>query len=207
MHDVVIVDLGIGNIFSVENAFRKIGLNPLCSQSAKDIKNSRYLVLPGVGSFETAMTNMKNLDLIDPILNEIKTGKPFLGICLGMQILADKGEEFGIHNGLGLISGVVKKMVPTSPEERVPNIGWSNVIPTRSSLLFKHDEEKYFYHVHSYYLDGNNQSDSSAIIKYGDKDITVAVEKDNILGVQFHPEKSLDSGLNLLRNFIKRSEK
>lgn len=201
--DIVIIDYGVGNTNSVSNAIKYLGYKKLqISAVAEVIEQADVLILPGVGAFEEAIKNLEARNLVS-ILNEevINKRKPILGICVGMQLMATESNENGIHKGLNWIEGKVDKL-SLSPEYAVPHVGWNNVIFDSSNSLFNlNDEEPNFYFDHSYYYKCDNPEHSVAQTKY-DIDVTVAVQKDNVFGIQFHPEKSQTSGLKLFRSFF-----
>ena len=198
---IAIIDYGLGNIESVKNSLHALGYKSKVSSDIDVLKNAAALILPGVGAFETAMQNIvqKKLDVIitDLALNE---KKPIIGICLGMQLLANYSEENGLHNGLGLIEGSIKRIL--LPEQyKVPHVGWNKVENIISSNLYSRvNPDSNFYFDHSYHFVCEAKF-ISAKANYG-MEITASVEKDNIYGVQFHPEKSQTAGLKLLRSFF-----
>lgn len=199
---VGIIDYKMGNVASVKKAFDKIGAKNMLSNNAEEILNASHLVLPGVGAFGDGMENLRNLNLID-LLNDavITQRKPFLGICLGMQLIAEKGYEFGINKGFGWIKGEAVKL-DTSGNLRLPHIGWDNIEIKNNSLLFKNiPNNSDFYFVHSFHLKCNDASIITSICDYGKK-FAASIQKDNIFAVQFHPEKSQEKGLQILKNFI-----
>lgn len=200
---LVIVNYGMGNLNSVKRAMSRLRVDSVISSNPKDIAGSDKIILPGVGHFGKAMSNLKELGLLD-VLNEVVLikKKPILGICLGMQLLAEKSEE-GDSVGLGYIDGeVVKFRVSDSLKYKVPHMGWNQIIAKKESPLMKDlPEPKEFYFVHSYHFKTANESDVLNRTNY-DYDFVSAVEKDNIFGVQYHPEKSHDTGAKLLKNFI-----
>lgn len=203
---ITVIDSGIANIGSVLSACRRIGVATAVTTNAREVASAEGLILPGVGAFANGMESLRRHDLIGPIRDAAAAGTPILGICLGMQLLADKSEEFGVHDGLGLISGRVVKL-PTSPGERIPNIGWCDVRTTKSTDLFQGIENgSAFYFVHSYYLACDDAADSAAEIAFGDRRICIAVERGNVFGAQFHPEKSQEPGLRFLANFARAIE-
>ena len=200
--NVAILDYGMGNHRSVYNAFKKAGSNPIITNKFEEINNSDGLVLPGVGAFPEAMNNIinKGLDQIirDLVLNK---KKPLLGICLGMQLLADRSYEGGKNQGLSLIEGDVKK-IPYKNNLRLPHIGWNNIIKKNICPLFKNiDDDASFYFVHSYYF-ATHDKYITLEVEYGNI-LTAAIRKENIFGVQFHPERSQSFGLKCIHNFIK----
>ncbi len=200
---IVIIDYGVGNTQSVSNAIRYLDYKKVkISCDFKDIENADALILPGVGAFEEAIQNIEKRNLIE-ILNHqvIEIKKPILGICVGMQLLATFSEENGMHKGLNWIKGGVKKL-NLSKEFVVPHVGWNDIIiKTKDPLFTKNSDTCNFYFDHSYYFDCDEENN---VIAYCDYDIrvTAAVQKDNIFGVQFHPEKSHNNGLKMFRGFI-----
>jgi glutamine amidotransferase len=199
---IVIIDYGVGNIHSVSNAISFLGYKKLkISADLNIIADADVLILPGVGAFDEAVKNLRDRHL-EAILNEQVLIKktPILGICVGMQMLASHSEENGFHEGLNWIEGTVKKLdLPVS--FAVPHVGWNNVIVKNKEPLFtRNDLESNFYFDHSYYFDCDSRY-VSAYCDYGIK-VTAAVQRDNIFGVQFHPEKSQTNGLKLFRSFF-----
>lgn len=201
---LLLIDNNTSNLNSVRNAFKRIGVLVEQSSDSADVARASALVLPGVGAYEKGMAGLRAKGLIDPIRQRVLgENMPILGICLGMQMLASSSEEHGDHAGLELISGRVKRLAPKDPAFRVPNIGWCDVMPTRESVLFPaRVEASSYYHVHSYFMECENPEDSSAIMDFSDKPVTVAVERGNVFGTQFHPEKSQDAGLDILERFV-----
>jgi len=200
---VVVVDYHMGNIGSVVKAFELIGADVLISNKKADIKKADYLVLPGVGAYADGIRNLKRLGLIGILKQEVfKKRKPFLGICLGMQLLAKESEEFGLHKGLGWLNASVKLIETGDANLKVPHVGWNNVKINAKCPLFKDiKQDSEFYFVHSYHLMCNSVKDVAATCDYGIK-ITAAVWQKNIFATQFHPEKSQRVGLRVLENFI-----
>lgn len=202
---IAIIDYGASNLRSVEKAFRYLGRDVLVTSDKKDIDSASHLVLPGNGAFGDCMSGIGKLELTDGIKKFIKSGKPFLGICIGMQLLFDKSYEFGEHSGLGLIHGTIEKFSPQIIKQggKIPHVGWNTVNSVKENKLFKGIERgAYFYFVHSYFANPSEGGSVTAVSDYYG-DFAAAVEKDNITGVQFHPEKSLKAGLKLLDNFCK----
>lgn len=202
---VSIIDTGIANLTSVVNAFKTINCDYEFIKTKKQFKSASFLVLPGVGSFKSAMSKLKGNDFIQLITDRVqRDGVPIIGICLGMQLLFDKSSEFGSCNGLGLIKGRVQRLVSDSSEYKIPNIGWNLVEKEKNCKLFpnRRKQSEDFYHVHSYYAVCDNPSDVAGTIEFSGNKLCVAVERENIMGVQFHPEKSQDNGLNLLNNAV-----
>ena len=199
---VAIIDYEMGNTGSVKNALDYLRTESVISCDPKIIAESTHLILPGVGAFGEGMKTLNKKGLIKVLNKEvISRKKPFLGICLGMQLLAEFGEEDGNHKGLGWIEGKARKFKIDEKEFRLPHIGWNDISPTDSSGLFKDAEPFIFYFVHSYILEPKNSKVIIGECDYGEK-FTAAVNQENIFGVQFHPERSQKSGIKLLENFI-----
>jgi glutamine amidotransferase len=198
----VIVDYGMGNLRSVQKGFEKVGSRAVISRDAEQIKNAPRLVLPGVGAFPECMKNLSRLNLIEPILEFIQSGRPFLGICLGLQLLFDESEEFGLHDGFKVIRGGVKTF-SRQMGLKIPHMGWNQVVFRQDAPIFRGiPDSSYFYFVHSYYVLPDDGSDVAAETDYGIT-FTCAVARENIFAVQFHPEKSQENGLRILANFTK----
>jgi imidazole glycerol-phosphate synthase subunit HisH len=193
----------MGNIRSVQNALSFLGAQNKVVTSKEEILNSQKIILPGVGSFKQAMQNIIAMGLHESIRDaSIKRKIPLLGICLGMQLLADSGEEDGYSEGLGLIPGRVCKLSIRDSSLKIPHIGFNSVYAKKESDLFKGlDEPTDLYFVHSYHFKVNNEKHSSSYCIHGEK-FVASVQNENIFGTQFHPEKSQSNGLILLRNFI-----
>jgi glutamine amidotransferase len=197
-----IVDYGVGNLFSLECSLKKIGVECAVSSDKNFLSGCDRVILPGVGAFGDAAEKLNKSGLKDTILNIAKSGTPLLGICLGMQLLFDKSYEFGEHSGLGLISGEVRYMGEVVKGLKIPHIGWNSLNFKRESKLFKYvNEGDYVYFVHSYHA-VNCDKNLVATAYYGGN-ICAAVESGNVYGVQFHPEKSGDVGLSILKAFSK----
>ena len=196
---IAIVDYGMGNLRSVQKAFEYVGQNAVITDNAKDLQDASHIVLPGVGAFKDAINALDNSGLSGILKSEIAKGKPFLGICLGMQMLFDKSYEDGEYQGLGLIRGEVKRF---EVDLKIPHIGWNELIIKKRTPLFDGIEDRNFYFVHSYHASDCLVEDIETSCEYG-YEFTASVNKDNIWGVQFHPEKSGDTGLKLLTNFTK----
>lgn len=203
MNHVAIVDLGLGNLGSIKNMLRKIGVNSIITNNIEDIKSSDKIILPGVGSFDTGMQSLTNLGLqntLDTLVMEDK--KPVLGICLGVQLMTQNSEE-GTLDGLGWFQAETVKFRPMEQEKiLLPNIGWQDVKQSKPTKLFEgmYDDAR-FYFVHTYYLKPKTE-DETILESYYNHPYVVGLEKNNIVGVQFHPEKSHKYGLKLLDNFI-----
>lgn len=199
---IVIIDYGVGNTQSVSNAISYLGYKKLkISENQKDIESADSLILPGVGAFEACANNLKERGLVE-ILNEevLIKHKPIMGICVGMQLLASESHENGVHRGLNWIEGKIKKL--NLPDNYpVPHVGWNNVNTQGSNSLYRKDaDESNFYFDHSYHFECDERY-VTGYADYGIK-ITASVQKDNIFGVQFHPEKSQTIGLKLFRSFF-----
>ena len=203
---IVIVDYQMGNVGSIFNMIRKIGVDSLISSDCEDIKKAEKIVLPGVGAFDYGMNNLEKLGLID-ILNErvIKYKIPILGICLGMQLMTNSSEE-GDMNGFGWINAKTVKFKFKDNSIKVPHMGWNTVNLSKESRIFANmeNQENRFYFVHSYFVECNNREDILTTTKYGDKEFVSSFERENIIGVQFHPEKSHKFGMQLLKNFLEK---
>ena len=205
MKKITIVDYGSGNVLSAQKSFIKITkdnnikANVLISKNLDDIKNSTHLVLPGQGAFSTCMSGIKNTPGLADELYEfaIIKKRPFLGICVGMQMLANESEEKGRHKGLGWIEGRIKSI--PNKNLKLPHMGWNTVKPIKNDNLIETSDDYYF--VHSYYFECRNKENILAETHYG-INFTSIIGKENIYGVQFHPEKSSSQGLNLLKEFI-----
>lgn len=199
---IAIIDYGVGNLFSLVSSFESVGAQVVVTSDKSVIENAEKIVLPGVGAFEDARRKLSASGLEDTIRKEVAGGKAILGICLGMQMLFERSYEYGEHEGLGLLRGSVVAMDGTLPEGlKIPHIGWNELKICAQHPIFKYTNNGDFvYFVHSYYATGCEQS-LLATTEYG-KDITAAVAYKNITGMQFHPEKSGEAGLNILRAFV-----
>ena len=195
---IQIVDYGMGNLRSVQKAFEFLGFEASITSNKNDLMNASHIVLPGVGAFADAAKNLLESGVQEVMLSEIEKGKPFIGICLGMQLLFDKSFENGEYEGLGLVPGIVKRFEVKGL--KVPHMGWNNLI-IKDNELFENDGiEKYVYFVHSYHASDVPDEYIIGEAEYGYR-FTAAVQKDNVFGLQFHPEKSGDVGLAMLKNF------
>lgn len=201
---LAIIDYGVGNLFSLASSFKTIGAETVVTDNVDIIKSAQRIVLPGVGAFSDAIRKLRESGLDKIVIKEAEKGKPLLGICLGMQLLFDKSYEYGEHEGLGLIKGNIKALSGAIPEKlKIPHIGWNALhFPKNKEKnnLFKYIEEnECVYFVHSYY--GSECDSVIATAEYG-KEITAAVADKNVYGCQFHPEKSGNTGLNILKGFM-----
>lgn len=202
---IAMIDMDMGNLQSVQEAFQRIGASVNVTDRAEDIVQADAVILPGVGAFGDGMASLHLKNLVEPLrLHAFEKKKPLLGICVGMQLLGDEGEEYGTHKGLGLIRGRVVRLSPAEEGCRVPNMGWCDVKFTKpeSKLFGSFRGDEAFYFAHSYHLECSDPADVAATIDYSGP-LTAAIEHDNIFGVQFHPEKSQDAGLNVLASFIR----
>ena len=206
MNQIAIIDYGVGNLFSLASSFRSIGAEITVTSDASVIRQADKLILPGVGAFEDAARKLRETGLDTVIREEAGSGKPLMGICLGMQMLFEKSYEYGEHEGLGLLKGAVVPMQGRIPEGlKIPHIGWNALHFTRDSGLFRYIREgDCVYFVHSYYASGCEDS-VVATAGYG-AELTAAVQKGNVMGCQFHPEKSGKVGLAILRAFCEGIE-
>jgi imidazole glycerol-phosphate synthase subunit HisH len=198
---ILILDYGSGNVKSVLNICKYIEDNTIISNDVENIKKCSHIILPGVGSFKSSMDRIKKKLPLEEIMNQIiNKQKPILGICVGMQVLSNIGYEFGECSGLGLIDGLVKKL--ETDKYPLPNVGWNNIVVEKDCVLFKKiEKDNSFYFVHSFAFIAKNEANIIASSLY-EKKFTCAIQKKNIFGVQFHPEKSQKSGIQLLKNFI-----
>lgn len=196
-----IIDYDAGNIRSVEKALSYLGEKTVVSRDPDILKSVDKVILPGVGSFGQAMENLHRYELVPVIRDMIEDGKPFLGICLGLQLLFESSEESPGAEGLGILKGKILK-IPSSPGLKIPHMGWNSLQLQNNGRLFRNiPQDTYVYFVHSYYLQADDEDIVAATTEYGVK-IHAAVEKDNIFACQFHPEKSSTVGLQILKNFV-----
>ena len=198
---IAIIDYGVGNLFSLVCSFQNIGVETVVTDDPEVIRAADKLILPGVGAFGDARRKLAETGMDKLILEEAQKGKPIMGICLGMQLLFEQGNEYGIHEGLGLLKGDVIPMEGVLPAGyKIPHIGWNGLLFKKENPLFRyiHDGD-YVYFVHSYFVENCDDS-LLATTEYG-AELTAAVAKGNIYGCQFHPEKSGRAGLNILRGF------
>jgi imidazole glycerol-phosphate synthase subunit HisH len=219
MSTVAVIDYGIGNVFSVCNALRNVGADVKLTADAKEIANADRVILPGVGAFARAREALSAAGLDEIVLRYVETGRPFMGICIGMQLLMDQSTEFGNHEGLGLFAGKVERIKDVDSEGAkllVPHISWAQVGPANGDMArwsgTPFDPEgtrsadepvRSMYFVHSYHCVPDNQADLIATANYCGQTITAGVRKNNVLGVQFHPERSGSAGGAFLNGFLK----
>ena len=199
-----IIDYGVGNLFSLQSSFRSLGQKIVVSGDAELLRQADHIILPGVGAFSDAASKLRECGLDSFVNEQVRIGKPLMGICLGMQMLFEKSYEYGEHEGLGLLKGQVIPMAGLLPEHfKVPHMGWNQltIMEPSGNLLKDIHTGEYVYFVHSYFADGCADS-LAAVTEYGIP-MTAAVEKDNIFGCQFHPEKSGEVGLRILNAFCK----
>lgn len=206
---IAIIDYGMGNLRSVQKGFEAVGAHAVVTSDSQKILSAESVVLPGVGAFKACMANLEKFNLIGTVKKSIQSGKPFLGICLGLQLLFSQAEEFGSVSGLGILKGKVvgfKDAQPKSDSDaslKIPHMGWNNVeVKSFHPLFDSIPNQSYFYFVHSYYVIPEDKANIAAITNYG-VDFVSGVHHENIHAFQFHPEKSQQLGLTILRNFSK----
>jgi glutamine amidotransferase len=198
---IVVINYGTGNLRSVYNALYRVGADVVISHNPEDLACAEKVVLPGVGAFGAAMANLRDQGWTEAILREVvQNRKPFLGICLGLQVLADIGFERGVHTGLGILKGRVERI--QSPDVRLPHVGWNDIRVLKPHPLFANlNTRPTFYFVHSFKMVCEFPGAVAATCTYGEE-FTAAVASENMFATQFHPEKSQDQGLKLLENFV-----
>ena len=198
---IAVIDYGVGNLFSLTSSLNAVGADTVITGDEKIVRAAEKIILPGVGAFEDAIKKLSKTGLDKVIVEEVRAGKPIFGICLGMQMLFERSYEYGVHEGLGLLTGSVVSMSGRISEElKIPHIGWNSLHIKKSHPIFKYTKENDFvYFVHSYFASDCEDS-ILASTEYG-AEITAAVALGNVTGTQFHPEKSGDVGLNILRAF------
>jgi glutamine amidotransferase len=208
--NVVIVDYGLGNLYSIKQACIHVGYKPVISGNQEEILKAESLILPGMGAFDVAMSSLRKSDLIEVLNTYVASGKPLMGVCLGMQLLFTQSEEFGLHEGLGYIPGSVKRF-PTDYNDvklRVPNIGWCKIAPALkpwgdTPLSSIDPISNHMYFVHSYYCKPEDDKNILSVSEYNGFEYASSVCKDNVWGFQFHPEKSGEEGVAIYQNFLK----
>jgi len=199
---IVIIDYGMGNLRNVQKGFEYVRSEAKVTRNKKEIERASAIVLPGVGAFKDCMQNLEKFGLIEPLLRSIEKGKPYLGICLGLQILFSESEEFGSQKGLDLIRGRVVKFRP-DPDHKVPHMGWNTIEKEREVPFLQGIESgDFFYFVHSYYVVPEERQWAATFTSYG-KPFVSSIWKDNVFATQFHPEKSQQKGLRILEDFVK----
>lgn len=203
---IAIIDYGVGNLFSLKSSFEAIGKEVTVTADKTVIQAADKILLPGVGAFEDAAAKLRACGLDTVIKEEVANGKPLLGICLGMQLLFDKSYEYGEHEGLGLISGTVRPIADVIPKDyKIPHIGWNALAMQKPSPIFKElSDGDYVYFVHSYYATDCEEA-TTATAEYG-APLTASVQNKNVFGCQFHPEKSGEVGLKILKAFAELKE-
>jgi len=203
---IAVIDYGMGNLRSVSKAIEYVGGDVVVTDNPLKIKDAKGIVLPGVGAFKDAVKNLRDRGLWETIIEEAEKGKPFLGICLGLHLLFEVGYEFGKTEGLGIIKGEVVRF-ELSREYKIPHMGWNRIkIQKESEFLKGVRDGEFFYFVHSYYVKPKEKEVALTLTDYG-IDFVSAIEKENIIATQFHPEKSQKAGLKLLKNFVEMVEK
>ena len=197
---IAILDYGVGNLKSIYNMFKKVGVESFITSNIEDIKNANKYLLPGVGSFDHGINSLKNAPFFETLEKEVlENKKPILGICLGMQLLTNSSEE-GQEKGLGWIDAQTMKFDLEDKNLSIPHMGWNKTIPINTNTIFRNLDENRFYFVHSYHVVCNSKENILATSNYGEI-FTCSIYKENIYGVQFHPEKSHKFGMQLLKNF------
>jgi glutamine amidotransferase len=201
--ELIVIDYGMGNLQSVANAFRAIGCKAQISSHPEDLRMAERIVLPGVGAFGDGMRNLQTAGWVEALEEEVRyKGKPFLGLCLGMQLLGTTGTEHGLHTGLNWIPGIVERIISHDPTIRVPHIGWNDVSFTKKDGLYSGlGDSQVFYFVHSYVMRPEDNTVISGLCFHG-IEFAASIEKDNIWATQYHPEKSQRAGLKVLYNFL-----
>ncbi len=203
---IAVIDYGLGNVRSVVGAIERLGYTPCLTNSPRRLADAEKLVLPGVGAFGDGMQRLRRLGLIETLSRLVlEQRRPILGICLGLQLFAKDSSEFGTHEGLRWVDASVVKMESDDGKLRIPHVGWSGVLQTKAGRLFQDvSPEALFYYMHSYHLECRDRDIVVGECEYGRK-FVAAIEKDNIYGAQFHPEKSQKHGLSVFRNFLEKT--
>ncbi|MGL5192447.1 MAG: imidazole glycerol phosphate synthase subunit HisH [Chroococcales cyanobacterium] len=203
---IAVIDYDMGNLHSVCKGLENAGATAKITDVPGEIEQADAVLLPGVGSFDPAIQHLRSRDLVSPVKEAIASGKPFLGVCLGLQILFDSSEE-GKEPGLGIIPGVVRRF-KSEPGLTIPHIGWNRLDLTQPEVpLWQHlQHQPWLYFVHSYYVDPIDSTVTAATVTHGSQTVTAAIARDNLVAVQFHPEKSSTAGLQMLANFVQQIE-
>lgn len=201
---IAVIDYDMGNLHSACKGLEQAGATTKITDSAADLEQADAVVLPGVGAFDPAMQHLRSRDLIQPIRDIVASGKPFLGICLGLQILFEASEE-GQEPGLGVVAGMVKRFQP-EPGITIPHMGWNQLELTQPDLPLWQQlpPQPYVYFVHSYYVEPANPAVRAATVTHGSQTVTAAIAQENLVAAQFHPEKSSTAGLQILSNFVQQ---
>lgn len=200
---IAIIDYGMGNVRSLYNALQYVGCDSVVTADAGELRNADRLILPGVGAFGDAIAAIRRLGLDEILADEVcRRGKPMLGVCLGMQLLAKSSTEHGVHDGLGWLDATVERLL-VPPGLKIPHVGWNEIDYAPDDALFQGLKwtERNFYFVHSYHMRCTDEGDVAATCEYGGR-FTAAVRHENIAAMQFHPEKSQDNGVRVLQNFV-----
>tara|TARA_A100000164_G_scaffold367262_1_gene389054 strand:- start:55 stop:663 length:609 start_codon:yes stop_codon:yes gene_type:complete len=198
---ISVIDYGRGNLYSIHSALRFLDVEHEMTDEIQKIANSSHIILPGVGAFGAGINALEQTGLIEPLCKAVRRGVPLLGICLGMQFLVDGSEEFGNHKGLGLIRGKVFRL-PKNGSDRIPNVGWRKLEPAPNSFLSNMSPNTMAYFVHSFAPRLSGPQDIAATIPFNGENIPAIIRRENVVGYQFHPEKSGSAGLNLIQNFL-----
>jgi imidazole glycerol-phosphate synthase subunit HisH len=211
MTQVGVIDYGVGNLHSVIKALEHVGADVQIVRDGGGVEGSRVLVLPGVGAFGDGMRALESRGLVEPLRAYARSGRPLLGICLGMQFLFEESDEFGVHRGLALLRGRVIPM-PVTPGTKVPHVGWNRVFPPEGgtwedTIFAELTSGTFVYFVHSYVAAPDDTDDVLLVTRYGSRDHTAAVRHENVWGCQFHPEKSGAAGLSILRRFVHTTQR
>jgi len=201
---IAVIDYDMGNLHSACKGLQKAGAKPQITERPVDLKQADAVVLPGVGAFDPAMQHLRSRGLVSAIQDVVVSGKPFLGICLGLQILFEHSEE-GSEPGLGVVAGTVKRFYP-EPGITIPHMGWNHLQLTQPHLpLWQQlSSQSWVYFVHSYYVDPADPQVCAATVTHGSQTVTAAIARNNLMAVQFHPEKSSTAGLQVLSNFVQQ---
>ncbi len=204
MAAIAVIDYDMGNLHSVCKGLEKAGATPKITDSAIELAKADAVLLPGVGAFDPAVQHLRSRDLVEPIKDAIASGKPFLGICLGLQVLFECSEE-GVEPGLGIISGTVRRF-RGEPGITIPHMGWNQLELTQPDcpLWQNLPSQPWVYFVHSYYVEPGDSTIQAATVTHGSQTVTAAIARDNIMAMQFHPEKSSTAGLRILSNFVQQ---